>query len=112
MLTVVLPAYNCSHTLEKKLDAIPKGCVDNVLLVVDDSTDNTLELAQSLGIKHVYEHSSNMGYGTNQKTCNGKALEMGADIIIMLHPYPSAKVVNLCLFLPFSVYFLWCNKCR
>jgi len=86
MTTVVLPAYNCSHTLEKTLDAIPKDCVDTILLVDDGSTDNTLELARSLGIKHVFEHSSNMGYGANQKTCYDKALGMGADIVIMLHP--------------------------
>ena len=31
-------------------------------------------------------HSSNLGYGGNQKTCYNEAIKAGGDIIIMLHP--------------------------
>src|SRR5574343_132045 len=60
--------------------------VDEVILVDDASKDNTSELAKSIGIKHVIRHEKNKGYGGNQKTCYDKALELGADIVIMLHP--------------------------
>lgn len=84
--TVVMPAYNCEKTLEKTLSNIPKDYVDELILVDDFSRDHTVELAKSLGIKNIYCHTFNEGYGANQKTCYDKALERGADLIIMLHP--------------------------
>ena len=60
--------------------------VDELVLVDDNSTDNSIEVAQSLGIKHIIQHTQNKGYGGNQKSCYDKALELNADIIIMLHP--------------------------
>lgn len=83
---IVLPAYNASQTLEKTFREIPFELVDEVVLVDDASTDNTLEIAQSLGVKHIIIHEQNKGYGGNQKSCYNKALELGGDIIIMLHP--------------------------
>lgn len=83
---VVLPAYNAARTLEKTYMEIPMDIVDDVVLVDDHSSDNTSELARKLGIKHVIRHEKNKGYGGNQKTCYKKALELGADIVIMLHP--------------------------
>lgn len=85
-VVVVLPAYNCEDTLKYTIDDIPKDLVHEILLVDDGSRDGTIKKANSLGIKHIYAHSQNMGYGANQKTCYDRALEMGADIIIMLHP--------------------------
>lgn len=85
-VVVVLPAYNCASTLKKTLDDIPAGVVDDIILVDDFSQDNTIPLAKTLGIKHIYEHSENLGYGANQKTCYDKALSLDADVIIMLHP--------------------------
>ncbi|MDR2709613.1 MAG: glycosyltransferase family 2 protein, partial [Elusimicrobiota bacterium] len=82
---IVMPAYNAQNTLKQTLDDIPKGSYDEILLVDDFSSDNTVELARSLGLK-VVEHDKNKGYGGNQKTCYKTALEMGADIVIMLHP--------------------------
>ncbi len=81
-----MPAYNAALTLEKTLKEIPFDIVDDVVLVDDNSRDNTVEVARSLGIKHVIKHERNKGYGGNQKTCYNKALELNADIIIMLHP--------------------------
>ena len=81
----VMPAYNAETTLEKTLNDIPKGSVDEILLVDDASTDNTVELAKKLGID-VIVHDKNMGYGKNQKTCYDEALRRGADIIVMIHP--------------------------
>lgn len=85
-LVVVMPAYNASLTLEKTLNEIPRDIVDEVVLVDDNSSDNTAELASKMGIEHVIKHDVNKGYGGNQKTCYTKALSIGADIVIMLHP--------------------------
>lgn len=85
-VVVILPAYNAALTLEKTYNEIPFEYVDEVVLTDDKSTDNTVNLAKKLGIHHVIEHQANTGYGGNQKTCFNKALEIGADIIIMLHP--------------------------
>ena len=85
-LTVVLPAYNAARTLEMTYKEIPFEIVDEVVLVDDKSSDHTAVLAESLGIKHVIVHEVNKGYGGNQKSCYDKALELGSDIIVMLHP--------------------------
>jgi len=85
-IIVVLPAYNASQTLEKTYSEIPFDIVDEVVLVDDASRDNTSEVARQIGIKHIIRHEKNKGYGGNQKTCYSKALELGGDIIIMLHP--------------------------
>jgi len=85
-LVVVLPAYNAGKTLEQTYREIPFDIVDEVVLVDDASYDNTSELARHLGIKHIIKHEENLGYGGNQKSCYRKALELKADIVIMLHP--------------------------
>lgn len=85
-VVVVLPAYNASKTLEKTLREVPTDIVDEVVLVDDNSTDETLQTAHSLGIKHIVKHEVNLGYGGNQKSCYKKALELQADIVVMLHP--------------------------
>ncbi len=83
---VVLPAYNAARTLEKTYGEIPFDLVDEVILCDDASTDNTVEVARRLGIRHIIRHEKNKGYGGNQKSLYNLALEMGGDIIIMLHP--------------------------
>ncbi|HEY5463808.1 MAG TPA: glycosyltransferase family 2 protein [Hanamia sp.] len=85
-IVVVLPAYNAALTMAKTISEIPMDIVDELVLVDDNSTDNSIEVAQKLGIKHIIEHTQNKGYGGNQKSCYDKALELNADIIIMLHP--------------------------
>ncbi len=85
-IIVVLPAYNAQKTLEQTYNEIPFDIVDDVVLVDDNSLDNTSEAAKMLGIKNVIKHTQNKGYGGNQKTCYNKALELGGDIVIMLHP--------------------------
>jgi glycosyltransferase involved in cell wall biosynthesis len=85
-VTVVLPAYNAAKTLEMTYREIPFDIVDEVVLVDDKSSDETASVAQKLGIKHIIVHEENRGYGGNQKSCYSKALELGSDIVIMLHP--------------------------
>lgn len=84
-VVVVLPAYNAAKTLRKTVADIPKDAVDDIILVDDASADNTVRVAKDLGLK-VFTHKKNMGYGANQKTCYEKALEEGADIVVMVHP--------------------------
>jgi len=81
----VMPAYNAASTLERTVADIPEGSVDEVILVDDCSSDGTVELARSLGLTVVL-HETNTGYGGNQKTCYTRALELGADIVVMIHP--------------------------
>lgn len=85
-LVIVLPAYNAAKTLEKTFQEIPADIVDEVILVDDNSTDDTVETGRALGISHIVKHDRNRGYGGNQKTCYDKALELDADIVVMLHP--------------------------
>ena len=85
-IVVVLPAYNAALTLERTYKEIPFDIVDDVILVDDFSNDRTFEVAKKLGIKHIIHHKVNIGYGGNQKTCYNKALDLGADIVVMLHP--------------------------
>ena len=85
-IVVVLPAYNAAKTLEITYNEIDFNIVDDVILVDDLSKDATVEVGKSLGIKHIVVHEKNTGYGGNQKSCYKKALEIGGDIVIMLHP--------------------------
>lgn len=82
---VVMPAYRAGKTLEATWNAIPHDVVDQLLLVDDASDDDTVARARALGIP-VILHEANLGYGGNQKTCYGAALDRGADIVVMLHP--------------------------
>ncbi|MBI4432245.1 MAG: methyltransferase domain-containing protein [Candidatus Omnitrophica bacterium] len=84
-VTAVLPAYNAEKTLERTVADIPRDCVDEIILVDDKSRDQTVAIAKKLGLV-VFEHKENKGYGANQKTCYQKALERGADIVVMVHP--------------------------
>jgi glycosyltransferase involved in cell wall biosynthesis len=85
-VVVVFPAYNAASTLEKTYREIPFDIVDEVVLVDDCSTDDTVNLAKEIGIKHIIKHINNKGYGGNQKSCYKKALELGGDVVIMVHP--------------------------
>ncbi|MEL6987475.1 MAG: glycosyltransferase family 2 protein, partial [Bacteroidota bacterium] len=85
-VVVVLPAYNAAKTLKQTYDEIPFDLVDEVILCDDASQDETSKLANEIGIQHVIKHEQNKGYGGNQKSLYNKSLEIGADIVIMLHP--------------------------
>jgi glycosyltransferase involved in cell wall biosynthesis len=82
----VLPAYNAAKTLRQTYAEIDRLLVDEVILVDDASKDDTIMVAQEIGITCIVQHQKNKGYGGNQKSCYRKALEMGGDIIVMLHP--------------------------
>jgi len=83
-IIVVLPAYNAALTLTKTVLDIP-NIVDEIILVDDKSTVDTVKIGRELGLT-VFEHDNNKGYGGNQKTCYKLALSHGADIIVMIHP--------------------------
>jgi len=83
---VVLPAYNAAKTLKRTYDEIPHDLVDTVILGDDASEDDTVSIANAIGIKQIIIHSENFGYGANQKSLYQKALSLGGDIIILLHP--------------------------
>jgi len=106
-IIVVLPAYNAGMTLEKTYKEIPFDIVDQVILVDDQSNDNTIQIAKELGIDEIIQHQMNLGYGGNQKTCYNKAIELGADIIVMLHPdyqYTPKLIHSMCYLIANEVY--------
>lgn len=106
-ICVVLPAYNAASTLEQTYNEIPFDIVDEIVLVDDASSDKTSEKAKALGISNIIRHEKNRGYGGNQKSCYSKALELGADIIIMLHPdyqYTPKLIHSIASVIAFEVY--------
>jgi hypothetical protein len=95
---IVLPAYRAAKTLVEVVGGIPAGHADRILLVDDASADATVSVANALNLD-VIRHRQNLGYGGNQKTCYRRALQMGADVVVMLHPdgqYDPAIIPNLC----------------
>jgi glycosyltransferase involved in cell wall biosynthesis len=105
-IVVVLPAYNAEQTLRQTCQEIPRGIVDEILLVDDHSSDQTVELARELGLR-TFLHKENLGYGRNQKTCYREALRDGADIVVMLHPdyqYSPLLVTPMASMIAYGVY--------
>lgn len=84
-ICIVLPAYNAAKTLKQTVSDIPKDFASEIILIDDASTDETIKVAKELGLR-IYCHKKNLGYGANQKTCYTKAIELGADIVVMVHP--------------------------
>lgn len=106
-ICVVLPAYKAAETLEATYQEIPFDIVDEVVLVDDCSPDATIEVAKNLGIQHIIQHERNRGYGGNQKSCYDKALSLGADIVVMLHPdyqYDPRLIESMCYLIANGVY--------
>lgn len=96
-IVIVMPAFNAERTVRDTYQEIPKYLRKNVILVDDNSTDNTISVARKLGIK-VFEHSNNLGYGGNQKTCYWEALKFKPDVVVMLHPdyqYDAGRIEDL-----------------
>lgn len=106
-IAAVLPAYNAAKTLSQTYHEIDRSVVDIVILVDDASKDDTVAVARELGIVYIVCHEKNKGYGGNQKSCYRKALELGADIVIMLHPdyqYTPALIAPMVSLIANSVY--------
>lgn len=106
-VVVVLPAYNAAKTLEITYNEIDFEIVDEVILVDDCSSDNTVEVAKNLGIEHIVRHDKNRGYGGNQKSCYRRALELDADIVVMLHPdyqYTPMLIPSICYLIANGLY--------
>lgn len=101
-----MPAYNAARTLARTVEEIPRDVVDEILLVDDASSDETVELANKLDLT-VFLHEKNFGYGRNQKTCYREALQRGADIVVMLHPdyqYSPHLIVPMAGMIAYSEY--------
>lgn len=106
-VVVVFPAYNAAKTIEKTFKELPFDIVDETVLVDDASKDDTAVLAKNIGINHVIVHDNNRGYGGNQKSCYNKAVELNADIAIMVHPdyqYTPLLVKSMCSIIANGVY--------
>jgi len=106
-ITVVLPAYNAENTLASTFHEIPFDIVDHVILVDDSSRDNTVKVAEKLGIRHIIKHENNKGYGGNQKSCYNRALELKSDIVVMLHPdyqYTPRLIHSMCYLIANGLY--------
>ena len=84
-IVVVMPAYNAESTLRKTVSEVDREIVDEIILVDDSSSDQTVKIARELDLR-VYVHQKNQGYGANQKTCYKEALKLSADIVVMVHP--------------------------
>jgi glycosyltransferase involved in cell wall biosynthesis len=107
VIAVVLPAFNAEKTLSSTFYEIPLDVVDIVVLTDDRSIDNTLQIAKELNIQYIISHDKNMGYGANQKSCFNKSLELGADIIILLHPdyqYTPKLIHSMCYLITNGLY--------
>ncbi len=106
-IAVVMPAYNAAETLEITLNEVPRDIVDYIILVDDNSKDETSNVAANLNIQYIIKHDVNKGYGGNQKTCYNKALEIKADIVVMLHPdyqYTPKLIHSMCYLIANGVY--------
>ena len=106
-IVVILPAFNAEKTLQKTFNEIPFEIVDEVILTDDFSSDHTLLVAKKLKIKHIIAHKNNKGYGANQKSCYQKAIDLKADIIVMLHPdyqYDPRLIYAMCSLVANKVY--------
>lgn len=106
-VVIVMPAYNAEKTLEQTYNEIPFDIVDDVILTDDCSKDHTTTKARELGINHIQIHEKNRGYGGNQKSCYNKALELGADIVVMLHPdyqYTPKLIHSMCYMIATELY--------
>lgn len=96
-IVIVMPAFNAERTIRDTFNEIPKYLRENIILVDDNSTDNTVSVATKLGIK-VFKHPNNLGYGGNQKTCYWEALKLKPDVVVMLHPdyqYDATRIEEL-----------------
>ena len=102
-----MPAYNAEQTLRQTYAEIPFDIVDHVVLVDDASSDHTSDVARELGIRYVIKHEKNKGYGGNQKTYYDKALEIGSNIVVMLHPdyqYTPLLLTSICFMIANGLY--------
>jgi len=83
-IAIYMPARNTGHLLKRTYEEIPEGYADRIFLVDNISTDDTVDVARSLGIE-VIQHDVDKGYGGSQKTGYRHFLDQGGDLVVMLH---------------------------
>ncbi|CDE43894.1 glycosyl transferase group 2 family protein [Clostridium sp. CAG:768] len=85
-LIIQIPCYNEEKSLPITLNALPKKFegIDEieVLIINDGSTDKTVEVARSLGVKHIVEMPHNCGLAKAFVAGINTALSLDADIIV------------------------------
>ncbi len=99
---MMIPCLNEEETLPLVLKSIPKKIkgIDSIetLLIDDGSTDDTLAVAKKHGVKNFLIHTQNQGLSRSFRHGLNRALEMGADIIVLTegdNQYPQEKIPEL-----------------
>ena len=102
-----MPAYNAAKTLEATVRELP-DTVDDLILVDDFSSDDTVALARRLGLRSPFT-TATAATARNQKTCYATALAAGADVVVMIHPdyqYSPRLVTAMASMVAYDVYDL------
>ncbi|MDB5175957.1 MAG: glycosyl transferase family 2 [Candidatus Saccharibacteria bacterium] len=101
-LVVQIPCLNEAETLPLVLATIPKhikGIDEIIVLIINDgSSDDTVGVAKSLGVKHFVHHPQKQGLGRSFHDGVLKALELGADIVVNTdgdNQYPQERIGDL-----------------
>lgn len=101
-LVIIIPCLNEEPTLPLVLNSIPKkikGVDEQEILIINDgSTDKTVEVAKSLGVKHFIHHANRRGLAYSLRDGMRGALELGADIIVLTdgdNQYPQERIPDL-----------------
>lgn len=81
-ISVIIPAFNEEKSIGKVVEAIPKEWVDQVIVVNNRSTDQTVKVARDAGAIVLTENR--MGYGWACLLGIEKAQELDTEIVVFL----------------------------
>jgi glycosyltransferase involved in cell wall biosynthesis len=99
---IQIPCLNEAQTLPLVFETMPKtlpGATSVEWLIIDDgSSDDTIEIAKKLGVKHFVRHRRNMGLARSFRDGVDYALAHGADIVVNTdgdNQYPQDRIKDL-----------------